>query len=488
VFRSFRTRLAVTIVVLVGVTVVLVGILSYALVERSLRNQLATDAVEQAEFNIGVLASSDVLEPGTGRFEFEQSGLADRFALRGSDGVYVEFDGGVDSFASDLTLIGIGDRLPGDLRGLVASGRLGYAYTEVADEPFLIVGGQRPGGPDFYFFTAAADVEDALSQLQQFLIVAGLVVVALAVLAAGIISRRVLRPVRTASTAAGIMAGGDLSVRLPADSDDEFGQWAESFNLMAASLEDKVAELQAAHDRERRFVADVSHELRTPLTALVAEADMAAQFLSTMPDDAARVGTMLRRDIDRLRHLVEDLLEISRLDAPTESARLDAFDLAPFLAAVIADRVSHADLTCGEVRIRSDRRALERIVGNLLDNAEKHAPDADVTVTATVDGDRLTVVVADNGPGVPPEDLEHIFERFATMDSARGGGSGLGLAIARQHARRMGGELSATTRRSAGAAFELEIPVTVLLHGSDGREIPTSDPEDDSTSTARSSP
>jgi two-component system sensor histidine kinase MtrB len=479
VFRSFRTRLAVTIVLLVGVTVVLVGILSYALVERSLRNQLAIDAVEQAEFNIGVLASSDVLAPGAGRFEFEQSGLADRFALRGSDGVYVEFDGGVDSFASDLTLNDIGDRLPGDLRGLVASGRLGYAYTEVADEPFLIVGGQRPGGPDFYFFTAAADVEDALSRLQQFLIIAGVVVVALAALAAGLISRRLLRPVRTASTAAGVMAGGDLSVRLPADSDDEFGQWAESFNLMAASLEDKVAELQAAHDRERRFVADVSHELRTPLTALVAEADMAAQFLSAMPDDAARVGAMLRRDIDRLRHLVEDLLEISRLDAPTEPAGLDTFDLAPFLAAVIDDRLPHAQLTGGEARIRGDRRGLERIVGNLLDNADTHAPNAAVTVRAAVSDDRLTIVVADDGPGVPPENLERIFERFTTMDSARGGGSGLGLAIAREHARRMGGDLAAQANEPVGLAFELQIPVTVLLHGRDGREIHASDPEGD---------
>ncbi len=482
-FRSFRTRLAFTIVLLVGTTVVLVGVLAYALVERSLRNQLATDAVEQAEFNIGVLASSDVLPAGAGRFEFEQSGLADRFALRGSDGVYVEFGGGSDSFASELTLIDVGERLPQDLRSLVATGRLGYAYSEVGDEPFLVVGGRRPGGPDFYFFTAAQDVEDALSRLQQFLIIAGVAVVVLAALVAGLISRRVLRPVRTASTAAGAMAGGDLSVRLPADSDDEFGRWAESFNLMAASLEDKVAQLQAAHERERRFVADVSHELRTPLTALVAEADMAGQFLATMPENAARVGTMLRRDIDRLRRLVEDLLEISRLDAPTESAGLDTFDLTPFLTAVIEDRLPHARLVGAEARIRADRRGLERIIGNLLDNADNHAPDADVNVTTEVVGDRLTIVVADDGPGVPADDLDRIFERFATMDSARGGGSGLGLAIARQHAQRMGGDLLARANSPSGVAFELRLPVTVLLHGRDGHEIHTSDPEGDTTPT-----
>ncbi len=481
-FRSFRTRLAFTIVILVGVTVVLVGVLAYTLVERSLRNQLAADAVEQAEFNIGVLASTEVLPVDAGRFEFEQSGLADRFALRGSDGVYVEFADASDPFASELTLLDVGDRLPSELRALVASGRLGYSYTTVADEPFLVVGARRPGGPDFYFFNSATEIEDALGQLQRVLIIAGGAVVVLAALVAGLVSRRVLRPVRTASTAAGVMAAGDLTVRLPADSDDEFGRWAESFNRMAASLEEKVTELQAAHDRERRFVADVSHELRTPLTALVAEADMAARYLATMPESAERVGTMLRRDIDRLRRLVEDLLEISRLDAPAESTRLDDVDLQPFLAAVTDDRLARARLECAEVRIRCDRHGLERIVGNLLDNAAIHAADADVAVTTQVRDDRLTITVADDGPGVPADALDRIFERFAMLDAARGGGSGLGLAIARQHARRMGGELTVRPNAPRGLVFELWVPVTVLLHGRDGRETPTSDPEDDTTS------
>jgi two-component system sensor histidine kinase MtrB len=312
--------------------------------------------------------------------------------------------------------------------------------------------------------------------------------VVLAALAAGFISRRVLRPVRTASSAAAAMAAGDLSVRLPAESDDEFGQWAESFNTMAASLETKVAELQAAHEREQRFVADVSHELRTPLTALVAEAEMANSFLSTMPESAGRVGELLTTDTARLRRLVEDLLEISRLDAATSAADALDLDVLRFLEAVIADRHPSASLRATSARVRCDRRGLERIVGNLLDNAAQHAPGAAVAVEAGVVGSALHVVVADDGPGVPAASLDRLFERFYTTDAARQGGSGLGLAIAREHAQRMGGDLTVRANTPRGLVFDLRVPVTVLLPDGDRAEKEQSQAEGESSTSVRRTP
>lgn len=483
--RSFRTRLAATVVLLVGVTATSVGVLSFVLVEQSLRNQLIAGAVAQADFNIGVLASADVLPQGADSFEFEASGLADRFLQRGVDGLYVEFDDDNDPYPSRIALLDAGARLAPGLRELVSQGRLGYGFMDVADESFLVVGGRRPpAGPDFYFFFSSAEIGDALGQLRRVLIGAGVAVVLLAAVASRFISRGVLRPVRTASDAAATMAAGDLSVRLPAESDDEFGDWAESFNQMAASLEEKVGELQAAQAREKRFVADVSHELRTPLTALVTEAAMAQGILQNVPG-GERIGELLESDIARLRRLVEDLLEISRLDAAPDASALDDVAVRPFLEAVIGERHPATVLDAPDVKVRCDRHGLERIVANLLDNARLHAPDAEVAVAARVADSWLHMKVADRGPGVPGDALERIFERFATADEARGRGSGLGLAIARQHAERMGGELTAHPNPGGGLVLEVAVPVTDLLHDRDPAEKRRSHPDGETTDSPR---
>ncbi len=136
--------------------------------------------------------------------------------------------------------------------------------------------------------------------------------------------------------------------------------------------------------------------------------------------------------------------------------------------------------------IRTDRRSLERIVGNLLDNARVHAPDAPVVVRARVRDGLLEVTVADAGPGVPPSELPHLFDRFYKADPSRPGGSGLGLAIVRQHARRLGGEVSARARPGGGLAVDLSVPVTESLPHSDGSE--TSGPESEGESTIGGGP
>ena len=265
-----------------------------------------------------------------------------------------------------------------DLKEIVASGRLGWQWLDLAGDPYLVVGGRRPeAGPDFYIFFPAGDVAAALTRLWQALLVGGVVLVALAALAARGIARRVLHPVAAASRAAGAIAAGDLSARLPVESGDEFGAWAESFNRMAASLQRSIADLQEARDRERRFVADVSHELRTPLTALVGEASLLKEHLDAMPPEARRMGELLAADTARLRTLVEELLEVSRLDAGSEATSLSEFDAAALAGAVAAARCPRARLEApGPLPVRSDRRRLERILANLLDNAARHGGGA----------------------------------------------------------------------------------------------------------------
>jgi two-component system sensor histidine kinase MtrB len=472
VFRSFRARLIATVIALIALTAGTVGVVSFILVRDSLRNQLVTDAVARADFNINTLASPEQLPATAGREEFEASGLADRFLLRGTGGVYVDFGDGKTS-ASSLNLLGVDSLLSSELRQVVERGEFGYEFLEVADAPNLVVAGRRPvSGPDFYFFDSAEDVENAISQLARVLLIAGVGVVALGALGAGLISRRVLRPVAVAGDAASAMAGGDLTVRVPAETNDELGSLAVAFNRMATSLEDQIGALVEAHDRERRFVADVSHELRTPLTALVNEAAMVQTRLADLPESDRRIGEMLVGDVARLRNLVEDLLEVSRLEAGSVATSPSDVDVVRFLEAVIADRHPAAQLeVAGEIgAIHTDRRSLERVVGNLLDNAKNHAPDAAVAVTVGLEGESLLVTVADQGHGVSADELPILFDRFYKTDASRQGGSGLGLAIAREHAKRMGGDLTVRPGRPHGLVFEMRVPVTVSLHSGDFAE------------------
>jgi signal transduction histidine kinase len=231
-----------------------------------------------------------------------------------------------------------------------------------------------------------------------------------------------------------------------------------------------VTELQLAQDRQRAFVAEVSHELRTPMTALVQEAALVGEHLDAMPADSRRAGELLVRDVARLRILVDDLMEISRFDAAAEVAAPTEFDAVAFVRAVVANRLPSATLgvPVEEVRVVLDRRRLERILGNLLDNAREHGEAAAVEVTLEMERDTLRLEVVDRGPGVPEDELPNLFERFHKADPSRSrGGSGLGLAIAREHAELLGGTLRAELRQGGGLRFELRLPVTRPLPAGD---------------------
>ena len=477
--RGFRSRLTWTIILLVAVTSVLLASISFLLLRDSLRDQARADGVAQASFNIGVLASPDQLAPGASLREFEASGLADRFETRGTEGVYVDFGDG-EPYASRPELFDTLTTVDPQLLALVADGQFGYEFLEVAGESRLVVAGRRPGtGPDFYFFFDGTEVDRALGGLWRFLLAGAGTVLVLGTLAAGAVARGVLRPVRSASTAAERLAGGDLATRVPVESSDEFASWAESFNRMAASLQEKVGELEAAQERERRFVADVSHELRTPLTGLTNEAALLRGHIDSIAPEARRPAELLVEDVGRLRRLVDELLEISRLDRAPEPAEKTPTDMQRLIEAVIRDRLASAVVTGAgpSEPIACDRRALERIVGNLLDNASIHAPDAHVEVNLRTEPDGIRILVVDDGPGVSADDLLHLFDRFYKADRARQGGSGLGLAIARAHARRLGGELTARTREPRGLVFDLFIPVTEPLHDGEGAENSMSHPD-----------
>ncbi len=321
-----------------------------------------------------------------------------------------------------------------------------------------------------YFVFPATDVEAALAQLRLGLVAAGLGAVLVALITAGFIARGILRPVDAGARAARRIADGDLTARVPEGGRDEFGRWAAEFNRMATTLERTVGRLESAQQQNRRFVADVSHELKTPLTALVAEASLIETGTDGMTPDARRAAELLVADVRRLRTLVDELMEISRFDADAERPVLEPLDLRRLVSAIVAARLPAAAiaLPADAVMVESDPRRLDRILGNLLDNARDHAPDGPVEVSLTRTAEGAVIVVADRGPGVPREALPHVFDRFYKADpSRRGGSSGLGLAIAAEHAALLGATLRARARPGGGLIFALTLPVTERLPARD---------------------
>jgi signal transduction histidine kinase len=483
------TRLAVAFVALVAVTAVVLGVGASVVADVRLHAQALEDAAAEARFDLSVTIPGRQLPADPTADDIDRSGLAETFRIRDIESIVALGDS--PPFLSIDAMAGLLERVPDDVRQRVAAGEVAYVWTQTGDgDPVLVIGG-RPsgsanGGPEFYFVHDVSGLQAAVDQLRLALAVGALVLILIALAASRAVAHSVLAPVEEAASAAERIRTGDLSARVAVTSDDEFGAWAEAFNRMATTLQATIARLEAAEDRNRRFVADVAHELRTPLTALVAEASIVGAHLDDLPPESRRAAELLVADVRRLRTLVEELMELSRFDAGAERVELVPVELRRLVGAVVTARLPSARIAPGdEVAIESDPRRLERILGNLLDNAREHGGAADVRVTIARTVEEVTVTVADRGPGVPPDRLDRIFERFSKLEpSRRAGSSGLGLAIAAEHAALLGGYLQADAPVGGGLAMALVLPltegtaVTDLLPDGDGTVIGARDADD----------
>jgi two-component system, OmpR family, sensor histidine kinase MtrB len=437
---TLRRRLTLVLALAVGLSGIALAAGSYFLVRHNLLSDSVDSSIVQTRRNLAVAPAYR----DTGK-------LVDAYKSRG-DFLTVATRGGETFLSSASVSL---RSVPAGLRALVARGELGYERTTVAGDRFLVTGAPAANGTKLYFFFPENGLRHELSVLRNVLFGGVGVLVLLAALAGIVLARSTLRPVARASTAARSLAEGLLETRLPVEGRDEFGVWAQSFNEMAAALEAKIGELQAAQARERRFTADVAHELRTPLTALMGEASLLADHLDEMPPESRRPAELLIADVARLRRLVEDLMEISRFDAGAESVQAEEVDVAALVRATVRARGwdDRVRLEGDGLRVTSDPRRLERIVANLVDNALEHG-GSPVSVRVG-EGE---IEVADEGPGIPGEHLPHIFERFYKADASRSGaGTGLGLAIARENAILLGGRLEVASEPGQGTRFTLTL-------------------------------
>ncbi|MEV1089951.1 HAMP domain-containing sensor histidine kinase [Streptomyces microflavus] len=285
---------------------------------------------------------------------------------------------------------------------------------------------------------------------------------AVALVPALLAARSVLRPVRELRRAAHSMGGGQLDTRIAVRGRDEMAALAGTFNESAARLEHSVQELRDAGTRARRFASDVSHELRTPLAGMLAVTDVLDEDAGTLDPDTARAVRLISAETGKLAVLVEDLMEISRFDARAVSLVTDEVDAAEAVRSTLSgrqwlDRI-RTELPEG-FRIRLDPRRFDVIVANLVGNALRHGAEP-VTVRLSKRGGALIVEVHDNGPGIAPDALPHIFDRFYKADAARArsSGSGLGLAITEENVRLHGGTIHARNAPGGGALFTVELP------------------------------
>lgn len=276
-------------------------------------------------------------------------------------------------------------------------------------------------------------------------------------------AHRALAPLPKISGAARAIAAGDFTTKLDLQADPDLGVLTLAFNDMVDAVGERIA-------REQRFTSNVSHELRSPLMTLTASVEVLERRKESLPTVVQQAIDLLSHDLVRFQRLVEDLLEISRMEAGAVQLQLGRFGLAEFLENVIfvsqhpqIELIPAADNP--ELAVTADKRRLAQVMTNLIENADKYGGGA-TFISFSVKGDRVEIAVVDEGSGVAAEERERIFERFGRIDTTAGNrskatGFGLGLSLVREHIRLHDGRVWVTDRKDGGrgARFVVELPI-----------------------------
>ncbi|HJR26954.1 MAG TPA: HAMP domain-containing sensor histidine kinase [Acidimicrobiales bacterium] len=443
----FRRRLTAAFVLVAATGAGVLGIITYTLSAAYRMQTFEGRSRDEAELALA-LAPEDLTETSFERLQaaYESRTGASTIA-RTSAGEYTS--------AADLH----GEDIPANLQD-PPSDAIAEGHTEINGVERFVLASRR-SGTDYWFFFSTDPVHESLRDLRVVLGVAWLITAGAGAVVGSWFARRVLAPVRAASSAARSLASGLLETRLDGGGDDEFGAWTASFNDMAAALQQTIEQLTRAAERERQLTAEVAHELRTPLTGMAASSSLLREEVDRLTERGSRAAQILLDDVDRLRDLVLELLELARMDAGAEPTDLEPLDVERSVEAVVRAADGADDVVIAippGLRVRADRARLSRVLGNLLENAVRHGSPP-VEISASQEGARISVRIRDHGPGIGA-DPDRLFDRFAKSDRSRAaGGSGLGLAIAAGHAAAMSAELrAANSPDGPGAVFTLRLP------------------------------
>jgi signal transduction histidine kinase len=463
--RSVRARAALGATLVVAVALIAAG----TAVLLSLRANLIDSTDLQAEVAARDVASQIALGVPYGKLELPDEDDEHPVQVVGDDGRVlavsehlqaVSGTGSTDVRPQEQPRDGDGDDDDDPGRGEVSSEDAGFASGtatvdgDSADYRFasveVLLDDDRTA--TVYAGAPLATEQDAVTTVRDAMLIGLPLLLGVVGSVTWLVTRRALGPVEgIRREMAAITRSEDLSRRVPEPgSGDEVARLARTTNETLAALEASV-------ERQRRFVADASHELRSPIASLRTQLEVGAAHPELLDVPGAVEDTV------RLQQLAADLLLLARLDAG-ERPGSAALDPAQLLTEEVArragDRVPVELAVTQGLQVAGSRAQLGRVIGNLLDNAQRHAV-ASVTASVRREGGRIVLAVADDGEGVPKEQRERIFERFVRLDDARTrdeGGAGLGLAIARDVAHRHGGTLTVGRSPAGGAVFELALP------------------------------
>jgi signal transduction histidine kinase len=472
-----RWRLTIFNALVMGGILLALGLALFFLQRQSLLSSVEDTARSRALTAARSIVAGEGLEEEEGRLVLDDD-LVDGLTV---DGVYIivrDRRGNIIAQTVDLPA----NREDRDevWRVALETGKSAHGAVELLEEgpDYIYAVPVEPYGGPARTVEAGKSYEPAEENIRNIALVLAFgigVTFLLSVVGAYLLARAALSPVGAVVKAAQRITGGDLSNRLPvAHPKDEIGNLAATINGMLSRLEGTLAYLEEALDRQRRFAADASHELRTPLTAIHSNAQVLEEWALGDPKIGPENVAAIRRESERMKRLVEGLLELAGGDEgrqlhPEHNDLTEVVEEATESARVAADGKVVIEGPASEQPVSAvfDRERLRQAISILLDNAVKYTPEGGrVTVRTMEEDDAVAVGVSDTGVGMSEEQVPHVFERFYRADEARSmEGSGLGLAIARQIAEVHGGSIEVRSQLGEGSTFTIRIPRRTPLSG-----------------------
>ena len=457
---SLRARLAVLYTVIVGGILLLYGVAVYVAVSYSLTQQADTIlilAVNQIWPNIYVDSSGELsLQPASG-LDLATGSL---FQIWGRDKTLRLTN--IPQMSAPLVLAGLNAAAP-VFQDSYLETTMGSIHLRVLSVP-LVVGERGRSVGTLQVATSLAVVDATQQSLLVVLVVGAIIAMAVAGVAGWFSTRQALAPLDgVTKVALQITRADDLSRRIPYNGppQDEVGQLITAFNQTLGRLENLF-------NSQRRFLADVGHELRTPLTVIKGNVDL-MQRMNSMDQESME---SIVSEVDRLTRMVGDLLllaqaESGKLPLDRRLVEMDTvlLDVMQQMRVLVKDRLKMRLGEIDQVLVCGDQDRLKQVLVNLIGNAIKYTPaDGEVVVSLGKENDKARLTVSDTGPGIPPEDLPHIFERFYRGEKARtrgrdGKGFGLGLSIAYWIVRSHGGNIEVNSTIEKGTTFCVWLPL-----------------------------
>ncbi|MCL5883211.1 MAG: ATP-binding protein [Actinobacteria bacterium] len=472
--KSLRGRLAAYFALSIVISLLISGVLAGALVQRYLRQRTLSDLRFQSE----ALAS-----------QIESEGLPQRRYITDLERMY-QTRALIIPYGSDQSLGRLPQSAPGTDQAAPSS-----PITPSLDWDLLKNGGTQVQETDItglehnlvvvaHGFNAGGDFAGAVvlaKPLRTFqswrplaleIVIAGIASLAVSLLLAFLLARRLSRPLHEITQAATAVAEGDYSTELAVRSNDEIGRLADAFRNM-------TAEVRQAQEQQRQFVMNVSHELKTPLTAISGHAQALSEGVAEDPAAVAKSLGVIVSETRRLSRLIEDLISVAKFDARQFELKRTTVSIADVFGAVVdglsrdagergVELDSQGTVETPGLTLATDPDRLRQILSNLTLNSLSHTTaGGKVTISsrrlpaASGEPERIAIEVSDTGVGIEFADLPHVFDRFYRAgNGVKGAGLGLGLAISRELARALGGDITVASTPGKGSRFTLTLPLS----------------------------